>query len=95
MKPTCEREPANRACYCDSMSEESRAERGLPAGFCGVCERCSAPGHTQHFPGPIPYTGAWCDRCVRIVALTWIFRNPVFLLVLFGCAIALAYHLLK
>jgi hypothetical protein len=24
----------------------------------------------QHFPGPVPYTGAWCDHCVKIVPWT-------------------------
>jgi hypothetical protein len=45
-----------RACYC-SPGDIS----------CGICERCREPGHTRHFPGPVPYTGAWCDRCYRIV----------------------------
>jgi hypothetical protein len=36
---------------------------------CGTCERCGAPGHARHFPGPVPYTGAWCDRCYRVVGL--------------------------
>lgn len=76
-----------RMCYCDSISAEWKAEQGLPEGFCGVCERCGAPGHTQHFPGPVPYTGAWCDRCVRIVAVTWIFRNPVILFILVTLAV--------
>lgn len=66
-----------RQCYCASLSAESRREQNIPDGFCGICERCGAPGHTQHFPGPIPYTGAWCDRCVRIVALTWPLKNPL------------------
>ena len=59
------------------MSAEDRRKEGLPDGFCGVCERCGKPGHMQHFPGPLPYTGAWCDRCVKIVALTWPLKNPV------------------
>jgi hypothetical protein len=25
----------------------------------------------------MPYTGAWCDRCVKIVAWTWPLKNPV------------------
>jgi hypothetical protein len=48
-----------RNCYC-KPGEVS----------CGTCERCGAPGHTRHFPGGVPYTGAWCDRCYRIVGLT-------------------------
>jgi hypothetical protein len=59
------------------MSAESRKEQNIPEGYCGLCERCGKPGHTQHFPGPIPYTGSWCDRCVKIVALTWPLKNPL------------------
>ena len=39
-------------CYCQE------GER-----FCGDCDACGAEGHTQHFPGPLPYTGGWCDDC--------------------------------
>ena len=67
---------AQRRCYCKSSHPELWRERGIPEGFCGICERCGKPGHTQHFPGPLPYTGAWCDRCVKIVALTWPLKNP-------------------
>lgn len=84
-----------RMCYCDSFSAEWKAEQGLPEGFCGVCERCGAPGHTQHFPGPVPYTGAWCDRCVRIVAVTWIFRNPVILFILVTLAVFIITQVLN
>lgn len=48
-----------RGCYC-----------GDGETSCGTCERCGAAGHTRHFPGPVPYTGAWCDRCYRIVGWT-------------------------
>ena len=65
-----------RQCYCGSSDDASLRQRNIPPGFCGICERCGAPGHTRHFPGPIPYTGAWCDRCVRIVALTWPLKSP-------------------
>ena len=47
-----------RSCYCKPGDTS-----------CGTCERCGAPGHTRHYPGPVPATGAWCDRCYRIVAL--------------------------
>ena len=50
-------------CYCGSIPEESLAEQGVPKGFCGLCEICTKPGHLQHFPGSVPYTGAWCDSC--------------------------------
>ena len=52
-------------------------ERKIPQGFCGMCERCGIPGHTRHFPGPVPYTGSWCDRCYKVVAWTWPLRNPI------------------
>ncbi|HZG42170.1 MAG TPA: hypothetical protein VEY93_04345 [Longimicrobium sp.] len=48
-----------RGCYCHAGDTT-----------CGTCERCGGAGHTRHFPGPVPYTGAWCDRCYRIVAWT-------------------------
>ena len=54
-----EAESNARGCYCGPGDE-----------FCGTCERCGRPGHTRHFPGPLPYTGAWCDRCYRIVGWT-------------------------
>jgi hypothetical protein len=65
-----------RNCYCGlwDTNPAMYEERGYPLGFCGKCERCGAPGHTRHFPGPVPYTGAWCDRCYRIVAWTSPFR---------------------
>lgn len=50
----------DRACYC-----------GPEAVTCGTCERCGAPGHTRHFPGPSPSTGAWCDRCYRLVGIRY------------------------
>ncbi len=76
---------STRQCYCHATNTEDRRARGIPDGFCGICERCGQPGHTQHFPGPVPYTGAWCDRCVKIVAYTWPLKNPV---VWFGVIIA-------
>ena len=44
--------PSGRACYC---------KRG--ESYCGTCEDCGRPGHTSHFPGAVPYTGAWCESC--------------------------------
>lgn len=77
VKPTCEAASEKRNCYCHSLSAEFRHEQKIPDGYCGICERCGKPGHTQHFPGPVPYTGAWCDRCVKIVALTWPLKRPI------------------
>ncbi len=82
-------------CYCDSLSTEWKTQQGYPEGFCGICERCGKPGHTQHFPGPVPYTGAWCDRCVKIVAYTWVFKNPVVLMVLAVLGVIIVTRLLK
>jgi hypothetical protein len=76
-KPDATNRSNPRHCYCHATNAEDRRARGIPDGFCGICERCGQPGHTQHFPGPVPYTGAWCDRCVRIVAWTWPLKNPV------------------
>ena len=41
-------------CYCKERNK-----------FCGTCEECGKPGHTQHCPLPIPYTGSWCDDCAK------------------------------
>jgi hypothetical protein len=51
------------------------------------CARCGKPGTLRHFPGPIPYSGVWCDRCTSILAVTWYFTTPlgwIHLLVLGG-----------
>ena len=66
-----------RNCYCGVWDTDPEAYRklGYARGTCGVCERCGSPGHTRHFPGPVPYTGEWCDRCFRILAWTWPFRS--------------------
>ena len=48
--------PTDRHCYCQPGQAS-----------CGTCERCGEPGHTRHFPGPVPVTGAWCDACYRHV----------------------------
>ena len=41
---------------------------GEGARFCGECD-CGAPGHTQHFPGAVPFTGGWCDDCAVEIKL--------------------------
>lgn len=33
-----------------------------PEGFCGHCQVCRKPGHVCHYPGPLPFTGCWCDE---------------------------------
>jgi hypothetical protein len=57
-----------RGCYCGSIPEHA-LNPDLPAGYCGICEKCGAPGHLRHFPGAVPYTGAWCDRHYRRIQL--------------------------
>jgi hypothetical protein len=56
-----------RGCYCGLWDTKPDAlrDQGLPEGFCGQCEKCGMPGHTRHFPGPVPYTGSWCDKHYR------------------------------
>jgi hypothetical protein len=66
-----------RNCYCGFWDQESASdkEHDYPLGYCGICERCGVPGHTRHFPGPVPYTGSWCDQCYRVLKWTWPFRS--------------------
>ncbi len=54
-------------CYCDlwNKSPELLEKQGVPRGYCGLCEVCGKPGHLQHFPGGIPYSGAWCAKHYR------------------------------
>jgi hypothetical protein len=39
-------------CYCLPGQDQ-----------CGGDCTCGAPAHQQHFPGPLPFTAAWCDDC--------------------------------
>lgn len=50
-------------CYCSLWTTDPAfcKEKGYKPGYCGVCEVCGEPGHTRHYPGPVPYTGTWCD----------------------------------
>jgi hypothetical protein len=54
-----------RNCYCpdDGTQPAYLLRRGVPAGFCGICDDCGQPGHTRHAPAPIPCTACWCDEC--------------------------------
>lgn len=76
-------------CYCGVWDKNPALyeKLGYPLGFCGICERCGVPGHTRHFPGPIAYTGSWCDRCYRILAWTWPFRTVPGWIALFSLAL--------
>jgi uncharacterized membrane protein len=82
-----------RVCYCGSLSPAYLQEHKIPEGFCGICERCGQPGHTQHFPGPVPYTGAWCDACLPKVAFYWRLKAALFLVVIGGLVALLAVFL--
>lgn len=64
-------EPNKRFCYCKPGETT-----------CGTCERCGAPGHTRHSPGEMPYTGAWCDRCYRILGWQYFFLKRIMPLIL-------------
>jgi hypothetical protein len=77
VKRKWETESRKRNCYCSvwGTNPATFKKDDLPEGFCGKCERCGELGHTRHFPGPVPYTGAWCDRCYRILSWTWPFRS--------------------
>lgn len=78
--------PNERSCYCGlwETNPEFLREQGVPEGHCGICQRCGAPGHTRHFPGPVPYTGAWCDACYRVVGRQALLWRPLPWLVLAG-----------
>ncbi len=57
-------------CYCDlwNTNPDFLKNQGIPVNFCGLCDLCGAPGHTRHYPGPVPSTGSWCDECYRTQA---------------------------
>jgi hypothetical protein len=65
--PTSSTKPDYCHCRADGQRPAHLDEQGVPEGFCGICERCGAPGHTRHYPGAVPHTGAWCDRCYQIL----------------------------
>lgn len=54
-------------CYCTLWDKDPACleKKDVPPGYCGLCEKCGAPGHTRHFPGAVPYTGSWCERHYR------------------------------
>jgi len=49
-------------CYCSLWEKNPKIleDQEVPRGFCGKCIVCGKPGHTMHFPGASPFTGAWC-----------------------------------
>lgn len=59
-----------RGCYCDLWEKNPAAleAAGVPRDHCGSCQTCGRPGHIRHFPGPVPFTGSWCDFHFRLVS---------------------------
>lgn len=57
------------SCHCSLWTTNPTflLDKGIPHGYCGLCEICSAPGHTRHFPGTSPSTGTWCEAHYRRV----------------------------
>ena len=49
-----------------SEHPDSMRAKGIPPGFCATCEFCGDFGHASHYPGPLPYTGSWCDVCYKV-----------------------------
>lgn len=78
---------AERNCYCELLGKDPQylRDKGIPEGYCGLCEVCGAPGHIQHFPGARPYTGSWCDACLGTVRWRWTWPRA---LLLAGLALA-------
>lgn len=53
-KPDCQ-------CSLWTTHPDALASQGIDRGFCGRCEICGQGGHTRHFPGTSPSSGAWCE----------------------------------
>ena len=71
MKEMDHPDPAERGCYCGlwEKSPKTLEDQGVPRGYCGLCMVCGKPGHLRHFPGAVPFTGAWCDKHYRRILL--------------------------
>ena len=63
-----------RNCYCETTTHEERKRSGIEKDFCGICEICGSQGHMQHSPHG-PYTGAWCDKCLRVLLIMGIMQK--------------------
>ena len=82
----------SRSCYCNERKSNpavAKSMQDIPEGFCGICEVCGKPGHTNAHP-QLPTTGSWCDKhwdelisqkAINIPQL--IFRSILLALVLF------------
>nr|WP_281416924.1 macro domain-containing protein [Geoanaerobacter pelophilus] len=55
---------ASGDCYCSlwESAPDTLEKKGIPKGYCGLCDVCGAPGHLRHFPGSAPFTGGWCKK---------------------------------
>lgn len=51
--------------------EVAATERGC---YCGLWDT-NPQFYASQAPPPGAYTGSWCDRCYRVLALTWPFRS--------------------
>lgn len=73
--------PLKRNCtWCRFYSEEDRRKRGLPDGYCAVCQECGQPGHLRQ-PFPAMHSSRWCDKCNRKFA--WrVWLTPIGFIVL-------------
>ncbi len=68
--------PTNCLCSLWETNPQLLEKQGLPHGYCGICELCGDPGHTRHYPGPVPITGVWCDTCYQVQAHKAPIRTP-------------------
>lgn len=78
-KETATERSSRIGCYCSVWDKDPEfyPKQNVPEGYCGICKRCKEPGHTRHYPGPVPYTGAWCDSCYKFLGRTWFLRLPI------------------
>ncbi len=90
-------EAEKRGCYCDIWDTNPAhfESKGVPRGFCGMCEVCGRPGHLRHFPGAVPYTGCWCDYHYRRASLTHPLGFPGGLLYAGAIALAVIYWIVS
>ena len=50
---------AGRHCYCFIRNYDPKILKGIPEGYCGLCDECGKPGHTRAYGA---FTGTWCDE---------------------------------
>jgi hypothetical protein len=79
----------SRGCYCQDQDPGASDDLPRPQTFCGTCQSCGARGHARHFPGAVPYTGAWCDAHYLRLRLIHPLAFPGTLIWLVGLALVL------